>query len=177
MSSKKKYIPKDLIPIADVVKPKGLKGELKVFLYNKNSKTLKNNINVWIKLDSDKYKSLVVDYLSSSGKYKVIKFEEINSRNESEIFSNTTMYVSRADFDNAQDLYLVDLIGFIVKDEFGLKYGEINDIINLPTNNSLIFIYKGKEIMIPISDDFIELFDFKDKTVIIKNSDIFINKC
>ena len=40
-----------------------------------------------------------------------------------------------------------------------------------------IFIYKDKEIMIPISDDFIELFDFKNKVVIVKNSDIFINKC
>ena len=172
-----KITPKDLVPIADILKPKGLKGELKVFLYNENSKTLKNNVNVWIKLDSDKYKSLVVDYLSSSGKYKVIKFEEINSRNESEFFSNTTIYASRADFDSAQDLYLVDLIGFMVKDEFGLEYGKIDDIINLPTNDSLIFIYKDKEILIPISDDFIELFDFKNRVVIIKNSDIFINKC
>ena len=175
--SSSKIIPEDLVPIADILKPKGLKGELKVFLYNKNSKTLKNNVNVWIKLDSDKYKSLVVDYLSSSGKYKVIKFEEINSRNESEFFSNTTIYASRADFDSAQDLYLVDLIGFMVKDELGLEYGKINDVINLPTNDSLIFIYKDKEIMIPISDDFIELFDFKNKVVIVKNSDIFINKC
>ena len=126
-----KIIPKDLIPIADILKPKGLKGELKVFLYN----------------------------------------------NESEIFSNTTLYVSRANFDNAQDLHLVDLIGFIVKDEFGLEYGKINDIINLPTNDSLIFIYKDKEVMIPISDDFIKLFDFENRLVIVKNSDIFINKC
>ena len=173
----KKNIPKDLIAIADIVKPKGLKGELKVFLYNKNSKTLKKNINVWIELDADNYQSLVVEYLLSSGKYEIIKFERIDSRNESEGFSNGRIYVSRADFDNAKDLYLVDLIGFMVKDEFGLEYGEVRDIINLPTNDSLIFFYKEKEIIIPISDDFIELFDFKHKVVIVKNSDIFINKC
>ena len=56
-------------------------------------------------------------------------------------------------------------------------YGIITDIINLPTNNSLIFSYEGKEIMIPISNDFIELFDFENKVVIVKNSDVFINKC
>ena len=167
----KEIIPKDLIAIADIVKPKGLKGELKVFLYNKKSKTLKKNINVWIELDADNYQSLVVEYLLSSGKYEIIKFERIDSRNESECFSNGRIYVSRADFD------LVDLIGFMVKDEFGLEYGEVRDIINLPTNDSLIFFYKEKEIMIPISDDFIELFDFKHKVVIVKNSDIFINKC
>ena len=119
----------------------------------------------------------MVEYLLSSGKYEIIKFERIDSRNESEGFSNGKIYVSRADFDNAKDLYLVDLIGFMVKDEFGLEYGEVRDIINLPTNDSLIFFYKEKEIMIPISDDFIELFDFKHKVVIVKNSDIFINKC
>ena len=139
MSSKKnEVIPKDLIPIGDITKPKGLKGELKVFLYNKNSKTLKKNISVWIELGSNNYQPLVVEYLLSSGKYKIIKFERIDSRNESEGFSNGRIYVSRADFDNAKDLYLVDLIGFMVKDEFGLEYGEVRDIINLPTNDSLI---------------------------------------
>ena len=173
----KKIIPEDLIAIGNILKPKGLKGELKVFLYNKNSKTLKKDINVWIELDSNKYQPLVVEYLLPSGKYKIIKFERVNSRNNSEDFSNRILYISRADFDDAQDLHLVDLIGFMVKDEFGSEYGEVKDIINLPTNDSLIFHYKEKEIMIPISDDFIELFDFKDKVVIVKNSDVFINKC
>ena len=104
MSNSSSKFPLDLVPIAKVVKPKGLKGELKVFLYNKNSKTLKKNINVWIELDADNYQSLVVEYLLSSGKYKIIKFEGINSRDKSEILSNTVVYVSREDFDNAQDL-------------------------------------------------------------------------
>ena len=175
--SSKKNIPKDLIAIANILKPKGLKGELKVFLYNDKSKTLKNNINVWIKLGADKYKLLLVEYLLSSGKYKIIKFVGINSRDKAEFLSSSVIYVSREDFDNAQDLYLVDLIGFMVKDESGLEYGKVEDIINLPTNDSLVFFYKQREIMIPISDDFIELFDFKHKMVIVKNSDIFINKC
>ena len=89
-------------------------------------------------------------------------------------FELNLKYNSISDYNK---FYLVDLIGFMVKDEFGLEYGEIKDIINLPTNNSLIFLYKEKELMIPISDDFIELFDFKHKMVIVKNSDIFINKC
>ena len=47
MSSKKEIIPKDLIAIADIVKPKGLKGELKVFLYNSESKTFTKGLKVW----------------------------------------------------------------------------------------------------------------------------------
>ena len=170
-------IPKDLIPIGNIMKPKGLKGELRVFLYNGNSKTLKEEVNVWIKLDDNKYHLLVVDYLLSLGKYKIIKFQKIDSRDECELFLNKKLYVSRRDFDDDEDLYLVDLINFTVKDKFGINSGEVKDIINLPTNDSLLFNYKEEEVMIPIIDDFIELFDFKNRVVIIKNSDTFINKC
>ena len=177
MNSSSNDIPEDLVAIADIVKPKGLKGELKLFLYNKDSKTLRKKINVWIKIDDSKYQNLKVEYLASSGKYKVIKFEGLNTRNDSESLSNKTIYVSRVDFNSAQDVHLVDLIGFMVKDESEVEYGLITDVINLPTNDSLIFSYKEKEVMIPIFDDFIELFDFENKVVIVKNSDVFINKC
>jgi ribosomal 30S subunit maturation factor RimM len=55
--------------------------------------------------------------------------------------------------------------------------GRVLDVINLPTNNSILIKCNNKEIMVPIIDDFIELFDFKNKKIIIRNSDIFINKC
>ena len=175
--SSDKIIPKDLIPIGSIIKPKGLKGELKVFLYNSDSKTLKEKVNVWIRLDEEKYHLLVVSYFLSSGKYKIIKFQEIDSIDESEVLLNKELYVSRRDFDDVETLYLVDLIDFTVKDELGIDYGKVKDILNFPTNNSLLFDYKEEEVMIPIIDDFIELFDFKNKVVIIKNSDTFIKKC
>ena len=33
------------------------------------------------------------------------------------------------------------------------------------------------QIMIPIIDDFIKLFDYENEIIIIKNSDIFIREC
>ena len=43
------------------------------------------------------------------------------------------------------------------------------DTIKLPGNNVLIFKYENKEIMVPIVDYFIELFDFKKKVIKVKN--------
>ena len=36
--------------VNDILKPKGLKGELKAFLYNKSSRTLTEKINIWLKI-------------------------------------------------------------------------------------------------------------------------------
>jgi ribosomal 30S subunit maturation factor RimM len=58
-----------------------------------------------------------------------------------------------------------------------VNYGKVIDVINLPTNNSLLISHDNKEIMIPIIDDFIKLFDYENEIIIIKNSDIFIKEC
>ena len=48
-----KSSPDDLILFGKILKPKGLKGELKVFLYNSYSDVLKNNIKTWFKTDNN----------------------------------------------------------------------------------------------------------------------------
>ena len=40
--------PKDLIPLGKILKPKGLKGELKAFLYNEESEILIPGIKIWL---------------------------------------------------------------------------------------------------------------------------------
>ena len=177
MSNNSSKFPLDLIPIAKVVKPKGLKGELKVFLYNKSSDTLNDNIDIWLKVDNQ-FNRYTAEYLNHSfDKYVIIKFRDINSREDAELVSNRKLYVSRSDFPDNDGGYLVDLIGFRVLDEMKVNYGRVVDIINLPTNDALLINYKNKEIMIPIIDNFIKLFDFESKLIVVKNSESFLNKC
>ena len=168
--------PEDLLPIGYISKAKGLKGELKVFLYNKDSKSLKNDMDVWIDY-SDSYKVYKLDYISLSGNNRVIKLQNIDSRELSENLVSKKIYISRKNFPDYKDFYLVDIIDFNVFDMEENKVGKVLDVINLPTNNSMLIKCKSKEIMIPIIDDFIELFDFNNKKIVIKNSKVFIEKC
>ena len=174
MNSSSKKTPLDLIPIGKILKPRGLKGELKVFLYNKNSSSLVEGINIWTE-NEDGFILNNIEYINESGKYFIIKFDKADCREEAEINSNRIIYISREDFLDKNDFYLVDLIGFTVKNELNELYGKVKDVINLPTNDSLLIEYKNKEILIPIIDDFIVLFDYDNNYVIIKNSDTFIN--
>ena len=57
-------LPEDLTPMGKIIKPHGVIGELKVFLYNSESETLKRDISIWFH-DNNSYCS-----------YKIISMNE-----------------------------------------------------------------------------------------------------
>ena len=176
MSNSSTEYPQDLFPIGTILKTRGLKGEVRVFLYNIDSDIVNKDIFFWIKKDNC-FEYYNAEYFKKSIKYYLVKFRDINDREQAKHICNRKLYVSRQDLSNKKGYYLIDLIGFLIKDEFDVDYGNVIDVINLPTNNSLLINYNDKEIMIPIIDDFIELFDYENEVIIIKNSDIFIKEC
>ena len=46
-------IPDDLIPLGKILKSRGLKGEVRVFLYNEGSNTLEKDKDIWIKCNNE----------------------------------------------------------------------------------------------------------------------------
>ena len=175
----KNCYPEDLVPLAKIYKPKGLRGELKVFLYNADSLILEDSKFVWIDVAGN-FKKIEIESVKQHSKFKIIKFKGIDDRDSADNLKNKTLFISRLNFpelNNKDEFYLIDLINFKVRDEFDNDCGIVNDIINLPSNDSLIIDFNGKEIMIPILDNFIELFDFKNNLIIVKNCEVFLSRC
>ena len=166
--------PEDLVPIGKIVKAHGLLGEIKAFLYNNHSESLKPKIKIWLSNDN-KFINYEIEYIKNN---KFIKFLNINDRNNAEQLNGKKIYLSRNAFPvlkNSQ-YYLNDIIGFNIKDENDCLYGTVLDVIQLPTNNSILFNYNDKEVIIPIIDDFVALFDVENDVVIIKNFKEFFIK-
>ena len=166
-------VPNDLISIGKISKAHGLAGEVKVFLYNGNSESLNSDVEVWLDINNE-FKNFKISYIKNN---KFIKFENVNDRNQSEILNGKLIYLSRSKFPELEDnqFYLSDLIGFEIKDLKDVSYGIVLDVIQLPTNDSILFEYENKEVFIPIIDDFVKLFDFENKTIFIKNHENFIS--
>ncbi len=168
--------PKNLFSIGKVLKARGLKGEVKVFLYNRDSDIMNKDISFWLKKGNN-FLAYSIESHKKLNKYHIVKFKDIINRLEAEEISDSVLYASRLDLDNKKGYYLIDLIGFLIKDELNTSYGEVIDIINLPSNDSLLINYNNKEILIPIIDDFVELFDYENEIIVIKNSDVFLKGC
>ena len=160
----------NLIPIGKVLKAHGLKGELKISLFDISSKILLEGVNLWFYKDNS-YQNYKLEKLRGSSKNIIVKLSEINDRNNVVAFLNKKIFLSKNDYPEPDEnnYHLSDLINLEIFDENNNSYGFVCDAIKLPGNNVLIFKYENKEIMVPIVDYFIELFDFKKKVIKVKN--------
>ena len=163
-------IPEKLIPVGKILKAHGLKGELKITLFENNSKILLKGMDLWFNKNNC-YKNYKLDYIRGSSKNIILKLNQINHINNVVAFLNKKIFISRNDYpepDN-NNYHLLDLINLEIYDENNNSFGFVLDAIKLPGNDIIIFNYNNKEVMIPIVDYFIELFDFKQKFVKVKN--------
>ena len=67
--------PKDLFPVGKIVKVRGLKGEVKVFLYNVDSDIINKNIFFWIKINNH-FEHYNAEFCKKSTKYHLVKFKD-----------------------------------------------------------------------------------------------------
>ncbi len=106
-----------------------------------------------------------------------LKFKNINDRNSAELLRDFTLSVCRDEFPETSDkeFYLIDLIGFDVLDQTGKLLGIVSDIMENPANDILIISDGDKEHLIPLVDDFVQLFDFEEKQVTINLIDGLID--
>ena len=170
MSSK---IDSNFIPFGKILKPHGIKGELKLFLYNKDSKILEKKINIWIDTEEclTSFKLLSV----RGDEFKIVKLDKINSRDDATSLSNKEFFISRADFPDIEsdNFYINDIINFKALNGDN-ELGFIYDIFSLPGGNVMGINYDGKEILVPMVEKYIKFFDFENRIVILKNIKEFI---
>ena len=166
--------PSKLIPIGFLLKAHGLKGELKVFIYNDESETLVKGLNIWLKLENS-FKSFLVENIRGYKK-NIIKLENLNDRDEANKLLKEKIYVSRSDFPSLNDgeFYLNDLIGFNIYDTENISFGILVDVMCVPNQEILVIKYNEKEILLPNNDNFVRLFDFKNKKIIVDKIKQFI---
>ena len=163
-----------LVPVGKIIKPHGIKGELKFFLYNNDSSIfLKNNINIWLDFDN-KFIFHEVESIKGSN-VKIIKIKKIDNRDAAKLFSNKKLFILRKDFPKIEkeNFYLNDIINFKVFDN-SKEIGFVSDILSLPGGNIMVISCFGKEVLVPLVDKYTEFFDFDDNVVFMKNIQEFI---
>ena len=99
-----------MIPLGKVTKLHGTKGELKVSIFNDESETLVEGLNVWFFIDNV-YKSFEIKTIKGANYKRIISLNEIDGMNSASFLIGKDLFVSRSDFpilDNNQ-FYLNDL--------------------------------------------------------------------
>lgn len=140
-----------MIEIAKILKPQGIKGEVKAM-------PLTNVLAVFnlIKNCVVGEKNMTIEHISVRQGYVYIKFDEIKTRNDAENYRNQVIKIPKEILESAKaedDFLIDDLIGMILYDEKDEIVGQIIDVINYGACDIFIIEKEGREYQVPYVDD------------------------
>lgn len=157
----------DIVEIGSFHKPHGIKGELSAgFDYDIEPDSLRCVI---IEIDGIFVPFFIESWRSRGPGRYLIKLEGVDDEAAAADFSNHTVYAVADEVnlpeDDEEGFYLYDLIGFSVYDNEN-PIGTI-DKIDDTTENILFHVLtdSGKTVFIPFVDEWIQEYDFEDKTI------------
>ena len=160
-----------------LLKPRGLRGELRLTIFNEVDSVLKIGIEIWMQSEEEVKYSHIIELLNISGIKSWIKLSGCNTREDADNLSGLIFSIPRSVFTPLKDkeIYLVDVIGCKVLDENRNAIGSVIDIMILPGQNLVVVEIMGNEVLIPFVDAHILLFDVEENILIVKDVEGLIN--
>ena len=157
----------ELLTIGKIVKPQGVKGELKVQLYTSYEKGVKNLKTVYV----DQIGKKNIKTVSVRFGFAYILFEGYSSRNEVENLRNLEISASKEDMKIVEDdiFYIEDVIGCEVFDENKNKIGVLEDVEQYGAADVWIIRANGRRYSIPYINSIVT-------KVLTEQKMVFVNK-
>ena len=156
--------------IAKITNTSGLKGEVKLRPLSRYSidYIMTKDLQVG-KIEND-LSSLKLESKVGDGKKMNFKFKGIDSNTEAEDIVGKIIYIDSEKDDNINFIG-ENVIGFSVETASGKQAGMLKDIMWLPANDVYIILKDGKELLVPVLDEFIVSLNMEDKKLIIADVD------
>lgn len=149
--------------VATILKPQGIRGEIKVKALTDSAEDLKAFKKILI--DGVEYSVLSV---RAQGEFAFLGLKGIADRNAAELLRGKDIEVDRSEAPELPEgrYYIVDLIGCEVVNERGDIIGEVTDVT--PAKTDIYTVTKnGKEIVFAAADGVITEIDTAEKKIIV----------
>ena len=156
--------------IAKITNTSGIKGEVKLRPLSRYSIDYIMTKDLHIGQIENNLSSLKLESKVGDGKKMKFKFQGIDSYTEAKNIVGKIIYIDSKKDDNI-NLIGENVIGFSVETESGKKAGILKDIMWLPANDVYIIFKDGKELLVPVLDEFIVSLNIDDKRLIIADVD------
>lgn len=147
-----------LLYVGNITGPFGLKGEVKI-LSETNHKNEIFKVGNSLYIDNKKY---IIENVKQNPKCEIIKFQDINDISQTDEILKKEVYVNKDEIN--VDYLLIELMNMDVY-ENNKSIGKVKEILLNKKYNYL----KVHDIIIPITDNFIEKMDFENNIIYVKN--------
>jgi 16S rRNA processing protein RimM len=152
--------------IGYILKPHGIKGEVKVDPISPYPERFNRLDRVYLKNDS--IQAYSIQSVRISNRFVFLKLSEINSRSEAELLRNYEVLIDKEQLIElkADEFFIHDLVGCEVISENGDLIGKIVEVMQVSSND--IYVVqdeRGREILVPAIKDVIKNIDIKHKKI------------
>ncbi|RKY78731.1 16S rRNA processing protein RimM [candidate division KSB1 bacterium] len=161
----------ELITIGVVVKPHGVRGELKVFSHTDNPRRFYRLTRIFLTSADSGYQPYVVEKVRVVSKWVLLKLKGIDSQNQAERFRGFEVQIPRRECVKLPKgaYYIFEVIGLNVFNTEGQQIGTVADVYTLPSNDVLVVeTTTKKEVLIPAVKQVVKRIDIHKKQIIVE---------
>ena len=156
--------------IAKITNTSGLNGEVRLRPLSRYSIDYIMTKELHIGQIENNLTLLKLERKVGDGKKMKFKFQGIDSHSEAENIVGKIIYIDSEKDDNI-NLIGEHVVGFSVETKSGKKAGILKDVMWLPANDVYVIFKDGKELLVPVLNEFIISLNMNDKKIIIADVD------
>lgn len=156
------------LPVGEIGRPHGIKGEIKVYPYSGNPE----NFTAFRKLivqppGEGPANSYELQGCRIQGQFAVIKLVGVDTRSEAERLTGGQVLVDRQEIPELDDdeFYWDDLQGMAVVTTQGRQLGTVSRLLATGAHDILVVVDRGREYLIPALDEFVVAIDAETGTI------------
>jgi 16S rRNA processing protein RimM len=165
---------KDFVLIGKIIKSHGLKGEVKVYPFSGSPENLLNFTDVVVAdHESGVSRSFPVKQARVHGDVVILLFAGVTSRGDADTLVGLELWLAKSDFPplSLKEYYWFELEGMEVYTIDGRELGTVTSIFNNKAQDVLVVTGMQGEYMIPVTEDVIQSWDDKKRTLVISPMD------
>lgn len=154
----------EYIAVAKIVNTHGYKGRIVIVFTAAFPYMFTVGEALFLEIGDSKIPYFVAYFRTTKPGEAFIELEGINSKEDAKPLIKKDIFIEEKISKKKKVFTLSDIIGFTIykKDE---EIGIITDYFEMPHQNLLQFDYKGKDVLIPLHDDFVLDIDKRNKSI------------
>ena len=159
----------DMLKIGIIVKPQGIKGDIKIEPLTDDVQRYYELSYVYLNI-GNRYEKRSFSNLRIQNGFVYLRLAGVADCNTAEMLRSQYLYIDRQHAAKLPEgsYFICDLIGCVIVDEKGIEYGHVTDVLQTGAND--VYIVKGsKELYMPVLKKLIVNTDVEEKRIEIRS--------
>jgi len=158
----------DWVPVGDITKTHGLKGEVKLRPLVTDPGLVQGALRARLVGDGEEPAETVLEKVRGQGGRWIVKFKDCKTIEQAQTLVGRSLEIYDEDFQPLPDgeYYWFQIEGLQVYDEEGRYYGTVNEIIVTGSNDVYVVQDGDKELLLPMIDSVVKSIDLKENKLI-----------